>query len=116
MIERRFCVRKSEVIKEVANKKATVFAEGALAFSKWQLEKCDFMCMMGYYCTNTCTITHWVRRASYLPLTAIILKQTQLSRTQISGVVEGQQQSNECLKMQAKEKKSQCNKPWRSGR
>lgn len=116
MTERTFCVRKSEIIKEVANKKATVFAEGALAFSKCQLEKCHFMCMMGYYCTNTCTITHRVRRASYLCLTAIILKQTQLSGTQISGVAEGEQESNEYLKMQAKEKKYQRNKPWLFGR
>lgn len=87
MIERRFCVRKSEIMKEVANKKGTVFAEGALAFSECQLEKCHFMCTMGYYCTNTCTVTGWVRRASYLCLTAIILKQTQLSGT----VGEGEQ-------------------------
>lgn len=91
MTERRFCVRKSEIIKEVANKKATVFAEGALMFSKCQLEKCHFMCTMGYYCTNTCTITRWVRRASYLHLTAIILKQTQIPGTQTSGAVAGEQ-------------------------
>lgn len=78
-------------MKEVANKKATVFAESALAFSKCQLEKCHFICMMGYYCTNTCTIMRWVRKASYLCLTAIILKQTQLSGTQIPGVAEGEQ-------------------------
>lgn len=91
MIGRRFCVRTSEIIKEVASKKATVCVEGALEFSKCQLEKCHFLCTMGYYCTNTCTITLWVRRASYLHLTAVILKQTQLSGTQISGVVEGEQ-------------------------
>jgi len=91
MMERRFCVRKSEIIKEVANKKATVFAKGALVFSKSRLEKCHFMCTMGDCCTNTCTIAHWVRRASYRHLTAMILKQTQLSGTQISGLVAGAQ-------------------------
>lgn len=85
MTERRYCVRRSEIIKGVANKKATVFAEDALVFSKCQLEKCHFMCTMGYYCTNSCTITLWVRRAGYFHLTAIILEQTQITGTQKCG-------------------------------
>lgn len=40
MTERRFHVNKREIIKEVANKKATVLAETAVTFSKCQLEKC----------------------------------------------------------------------------
>lgn len=66
MMEGRFHVEKGEAVGEVANKKATVFAEGACAFSKCQLEKCHFMGMTGYYCTNTCTITQWVKRAANL--------------------------------------------------
>lgn len=62
MTDRRFCVRRSEITKGPANKKATVFAEDALAFSKCQLEKCHFMCTMGYYCTNSCTIMRWAQK------------------------------------------------------
>lgn len=37
-------------------------------------------------------------------LTAITLKQTQLSGTQVSPIVEGEQWSNKCLKLHTEEK------------